>query len=513
MKINKMKAAIGVLATSAVVSLVGSISGTMAWLQYNTRARVEMHGTTASCTENLQIRTITGWNTTSANPAEKMVATNSAAEALSAAAYNGKTVITGEGKYYTSDGSAWTGTALSGGEKYTVAGETYVWNATAAKWKGSYSGYGDWKSALTKDDIAASATGLGHNLSEEKFKPVTNPGIAATDPLGKFYSHPLCGHEHYTGGTTGNWKEAKADEFIQFAVQFRVLDVDDDMDNTTLAKDLFLTDLVVADDGSGLDVSSALRFHVRNVTSASNKLFGLGKASTDVSFTTVTHGNLDLDADGDMDTIADVPHNYSWTAGSDTLLDYGAADSNQVYYNALQEDAEHVKQVLATVDNYGKLTGGTSIGTTVAGSTAGSDVVADADHLTFIVTMWLEGWHAFERNTADFKKGEYTTGDTASRPATPSADQLYYDTTLSKMIRWDASLGTPAWVDYNLSNGFYYLETVSGKYHKATSKTALDVAEVGTTFESPMWDASDVIGAAFNIGFSFGVPALSPIQD
>lgn len=54
-KINLLKLAIGVLSLSSVASLVGSISGTIAWYAYSTRALVSYTGTSVQSTTQLQI--------------------------------------------------------------------------------------------------------------------------------------------------------------------------------------------------------------------------------------------------------------------------------------------------------------------------------------------------------------------------------------------------------------------------------------------------------------------------
>ena len=54
-KINPLKLAIGVLGLSSVASLVGSISGTIAWYAYSTRALVSYTGTSVQSTTQLQI--------------------------------------------------------------------------------------------------------------------------------------------------------------------------------------------------------------------------------------------------------------------------------------------------------------------------------------------------------------------------------------------------------------------------------------------------------------------------
>ena len=54
--INKAKVTTVVLSTLAVASMVGSVTGTVAWYQYSTRASVAYSGASAKCTENLRVR-------------------------------------------------------------------------------------------------------------------------------------------------------------------------------------------------------------------------------------------------------------------------------------------------------------------------------------------------------------------------------------------------------------------------------------------------------------------------
>ena len=54
-KINPLKLTIGILGLSSVASLVGSISGTIAWYAYSTRALVSYTGTSAQSSTQLQI--------------------------------------------------------------------------------------------------------------------------------------------------------------------------------------------------------------------------------------------------------------------------------------------------------------------------------------------------------------------------------------------------------------------------------------------------------------------------
>ena len=54
-KISPLKTAITILGLSTALSLVGSISGTIAWYAYTTRALVSYTGTSVQSTTQLQI--------------------------------------------------------------------------------------------------------------------------------------------------------------------------------------------------------------------------------------------------------------------------------------------------------------------------------------------------------------------------------------------------------------------------------------------------------------------------
>lgn len=55
MKMNKQKIIVSTLALAMGAALAGSVSGTVAWYQYSTRATTSYVGTSAKCGENLQI--------------------------------------------------------------------------------------------------------------------------------------------------------------------------------------------------------------------------------------------------------------------------------------------------------------------------------------------------------------------------------------------------------------------------------------------------------------------------
>ena len=50
-----IKISISALAICTTASIVGAITGTVAWFQYSTRAQVAYTGTTVHCSQNLRI--------------------------------------------------------------------------------------------------------------------------------------------------------------------------------------------------------------------------------------------------------------------------------------------------------------------------------------------------------------------------------------------------------------------------------------------------------------------------
>ncbi|MCQ2800935.1 MAG: hypothetical protein MJ216_03165, partial [Bacilli bacterium] len=146
--------------------------------------------------------------------------------------------------------------------------------------------------------------------------------------------------------------------------QFKVLIKVDDMNYTItqLENDVFLTDVTIQDattDGAP-DLSDALRVHI--ATSDSKYfLFAKNQISTNVG------GYLDLNNDNEYDT-----KGYEWD--TEPII-YGEENAVQTSY--LANDSA----IIATEDDYGEISGGTSIGRT---KTSGN--------LEVTVTIWLEGW-------------------------------------------------------------------------------------------------------------------------
>lgn len=177
---------------------------------------------------------------------------------------------------------------------------------------------------------------------------------------------------------------------MQFKLQFRVLDIDGK--EATAAslydKPLYLTDLTIQQKTSGdtKDISSAVRVHIANGTST---YAHLGKGTSSANISTVTTGSLDLNLDGAVDTLMDVPgSHYSFNTaatplayGSDSGMGTSAAYSNLYAANGLYP-----------TNTNGVLSGGRALGTT-----DGTDLPAtDAAYFTLSFTIYLEGWQPLE---------------------------------------------------------------------------------------------------------------------
>ncbi len=388
MKTNGKKAIIATMAIAMAAGIAGSISGTVAWFQYNTRVTSEFTGTTAKCTEFLQVRTIKDATGTVA----KAKLANEAAVTAAAASYaEGDIVITDDFKVFTKGAESFgAGVAAVDGAKYDVNGTVYKYKAAApAAWETITKDYGSWGTSLQNADILEAA-----GRANGKLAPVTAPGATVDGALPTLYGQPVCGYEQYAHGDY-KWQTAETSDYMQFQLQFRVLDIDgkEANPNALIAQPLYLTDLTIAQKVTSpatSDISSAVRVHLAHDTTYAH----IGKGTNAANISTVTTGSLDLNLDGHVDDERDVPgSHYSFNAadpenpvalqyGKDAGMGTSAAYSNLYAANGLYP----------TNDSVGHLEGGRALGTT-----DGTDVPAtDAEYFTLTVTIYLEGWQPLE---------------------------------------------------------------------------------------------------------------------
>lgn len=251
------------------------------------------------------------------------------------------------------------GASVAGSITSTVAWFQYVTRAQVA-----YTGTTSHCSKLLRISADNGATwGNDINLNslsttQVKFSPITTGAQKKNEALPTtFYGQP-----NYRQGAYENWFTASTDSYAQFTILVKVNDVDGASTPTQLANDVYLTDVTIQDatTGGAADLSNALRVHV--ATSA-NKYFLFAKNDTSIA----VGGQLDINNDNKYDTAG-----YEWDT---TPIIYGAEGATQTSYKA------NDSTIIAAEDQYGAISGGTSIGST---STSG--------YLTVTVTIWLEGW-------------------------------------------------------------------------------------------------------------------------
>lgn len=297
MKTRKTKLAAIMLSSARGLAFIGSIGGTIAWYQYSTLATAAVSGSSAKCTENLQVA-----------------------------------VGTGEGLTF--------------------------------------------KSSLTTNDISDYLQNTRAEADKETvtvLKPVTAGNQKKDATLNGLKSNPV-----YQHGPYADWEDAVNTDYVTFPLTFRVLDIDGNSGDTLLDRDskLGLSDITIeGKDAAGneaegkADISSAIRVHFSSKDGDDDVNRLVSKDGSE----TVTHGPLDLNDDGDVDTMA----KYEWDQG--TAIDYGSAGSKETSYSASNISVKDADGINYT--NY--------IGVIPANQT-----------LTVNVTIFREGWHVLEGSTS-----------------------------------------------------------------------------------------------------------------
>ena len=289
MKMNK-KIIVSTLALAMGAALAGSISGTVAWFQYSTRAQAAFIGASAHCSELLEIKSL---------------------------------------------------------------------GPTAT----------DFKSELASSEVK-NMEGYGSDL-----QPISSGAYTIDSAItpANFYKNPI-----YQFADSSKWGAATNANFVQLQFQIHLKDVTASGTDYLSGHNLYLTDLSIVglnSAGNATDANNelykALRVHV--AAGDYHKTFaadGVGSAAT---ITTDTHGQLDLNGDGNVDT----NERYEWDAAG-TPIEYGGTTAQQEVHN---------------VSKSGTLASDANPSSIVAG-TAGliGSIPANAAGITVTVTMWIEGW-------------------------------------------------------------------------------------------------------------------------
>ena len=278
----------------------------------------------------------------------------------------------------------------------------------------------DWTTFLAKETLMqyVNAQGYGTNI-----QPVTPGATLDKDSAlpGTMYSNPVPGRGDYQ-----YWNSASKTNYVVIPLQLRYVSQGNSGPENT-AFEVYLSELLLEQrttNPATNDISEALRFHISSYSSATpaqkeNRLVSKKGG------TTITHGQLDLDGDGQPDkarpsssdkygfdddysnpsvvTYGGVTKQFAYTA--ETFDDYG--QGGRKYYDendTLADEAANVYSLVAKsrsgkngddlVDanlTYDAASGTSkSIGTTVAG---------DEAFLNVDITIWVEGWQKFENGS------------------------------------------------------------------------------------------------------------------
>lgn len=234
-----------------------------------------------------------------------------------------------------------------------------------------------WTTRITKEDMATF-------LGAKNIVPVTGGNLEKNDNIPQdFYCNPIYGYE-----AQSSWKKAVAANYISIPLEFRYVETND-AGSSNLAKDIYLSDLFVAQDASDTtheDISSAIRFHVSaysQVEIASDPSAKTNRLISKNGGTIDTCGNLDLNGDGEDDRKYDNKSDkYGFTNGEGELISYGGTNSKQVSYSAtVDSPGGSILPMIADIP---------------AGKTdnkkLGSTLTNNDKFLSVDITIWVEGW-------------------------------------------------------------------------------------------------------------------------
>lgn len=366
------------------VALAGSVTSTIAWYQYSTRANVAYLGSSAGTSGNLHLR------------------------------------IKGE--------TNWT-TQLS---KTSV--QTYLESA----------GY----DLSLRQPVTPRLSNVS-NKAEIKFY---DPDLEDEDEIGEpqFYANPIFGRDTYD-----KWITAKKGHYVSFPLELRYVSRSQNVPVTSgvtssslipvgqepenIAKDVYLSDLLIqkaaenpVEPTSGGDISDAVRvhLHVEGASAAEDSNFLISKNGG----TTVTHGRLDIDGDGNLDRAYPDNDIYGFDSelhdvvyGLDSLdedlietpdatiaegkyMSFAANNSNayitgKTYYTELDhvtgavtaESDANIEPILAkrATGNSQSLENLTYDADAPKSKKIGTTIESETEFLTVVVTIWVEGWHKF----------------------------------------------------------------------------------------------------------------------
>lgn len=355
MKIKKKSIIIPAFALLIGASLAGSISGTVAWYQFSTRASAAYVGVSGGTVGNLKIRLGT-----------------------------------------TAENKEWL-TRLTFTDVADYLADLENTNP--------YYGYGTNIIPITSGAM-------------DKEASLNRDGVAGDD----FYLNPI----YRQGGAYSKWQKAGKANYVKIPLQLCYVErdgvVEGGADAKYLAKDVFLSDLLIQEDhtnadyvdGARADLSDAIRFHVSAFADGAQEDEKVNRLISKKGGTTLTNGKLDLDGDGilDADYVSD-KYGFSDTTQEDIVYGVGSqvAFSNETavragtYYDSEGNEHDEEKVYPMVVKGVGdsldidedskEYDAGKS-------KSIGKTVASNSEFLNVEITIWVEGWQALEDENGDF---------------------------------------------------------------------------------------------------------------
>jgi len=280
-----------------------------------------------------------------------------------------------------------------------------------------------WRTRITKEEMASNlVTGTGTNLL-----PITFGGLGYTEalpvdgeanPLG--YKQPVAGV-----AAMNKWTKAEKANYAQFQLEFRYVERDGDKeggtkDDKNIAKKVYLSQMLLQEDhanGDKGDLSEAVRVHVSaayndGAAKVDNRLISKNGGST------VTHGVLDLDADGKVDSAYADDDEFGFKDGAALqALDYGDAKTQKAFAgNAVGGNHSYFdnSDTAQNETTYPAIVGRNNDSNVLTNTDKqnipnvgdvekyiGKTMESETNYLTVTVTVWVEGWHRFDYSSRE----------------------------------------------------------------------------------------------------------------
>ena len=320
MKLNK-KMIIPAFALLAGASLVGSISGTIAWYQYSTRTNVSYIGTSAGSIGNLQIRLAGGdWGT--------QISIQDVDSYLSAQGI-GRDVEPVTPGALAKDGSLknakWdAGVAVDSGDELPAGNEgDYFFKDGVLYLKGAT----EWAdSGIAVSDAAPATPAVGDKYFNSADKKIYERVLEAKD----FYLNPQIGVGPYE-----QWIKATKVSYVKIPLQLRFMEQNEEHLN---AEDVYLSKLVIKEDMHNDDVedhgdiSDAIRVHL-SAYKEGDEGNAVNHLISKQGGTMLTHGKLRIGNGADFDK-AYAGDEFGFDGSEYTYVNYGGESGVQTAYSA-----------------------------------------------------------------------------------------------------------------------------------------------------------------------------------